>query len=100
MDGQGRTAPDRPATPRARHACSPAHIARVRPAPSRPAGPRKGGLGAQHTLFQGPVLMRHTIDAYDSRGFANITGKWRYKRYERYERPPISRVHCLNQLLL
>ncbi len=40
-----------------------------------PAGPRKGGLGAQHTLFQGPVLMRHTIDAYDTRGFANITGK-------------------------
>ncbi|KAL4451506.1 hypothetical protein ABPG75_007168 [Micractinium tetrahymenae] len=38
-----------------------------------PTGPRKGGLGAQHTLFQGPVLMRHTIDAYDARGFANIT---------------------------
>ena len=38
------------------------------------AGPRKGTLGAQHTLFQGPVLMRHTIDAYDTRGFANITG--------------------------
>ncbi|KAL4424531.1 hypothetical protein ABPG77_010111 [Micractinium sp. CCAP 211/92] len=38
-----------------------------------PTGPRKGGLGAQHTLFQGPVLMRHTIDAYDTRGFANIT---------------------------
>ena len=38
------------------------------------AGPRKGTLGAQHTVFQGPVLMRHTIDAYDTRGFANITG--------------------------
>ncbi|PSC75151.1 Pheophorbide a oxygenase [Micractinium conductrix] len=38
-----------------------------------PTGPRKGGLGAQLTLFQGPVLMRHTIDAYDTKGFANIT---------------------------
>lgn len=36
-------------------------------------GPRKGGLGSQHTLFQGPVLMRHTIDAYEAKGFANIT---------------------------
>ena len=37
-------------------------------------GPRRGALGAQHTLFAGPALMRHTIDAYDTRGFANITG--------------------------
>jgi hypothetical protein len=38
-----------------------------------PTGPRKGGLGAQRTLFQAPNLMRHTIDASDTRGFANIT---------------------------
>lgn len=38
-----------------------------------PTGPRKGGLGAQNTLFQGPNLMRHTIDAFSTRGFANIT---------------------------
>ena len=45
------------------------------------AGPRKGALGAQHTLFQGPVLMRHTIDAYATRGFANITGVgWFYQQ--------------------
>lgn len=39
------------------------------------AGPRRGGLGAQNTQFQAPVLMRHTIDAFDTRGFANITGE-------------------------
>jgi nitrite reductase/ring-hydroxylating ferredoxin subunit len=38
-----------------------------------PTGPRKGTLGAQHTLFSAPQLMRHTIDALDSKGFANIT---------------------------
>lgn len=38
------------------------------------AGPRKGALGPQQTSFTGPGLMRHTIDAYDKRGFANITG--------------------------
>ena len=38
-----------------------------------PTGPRKGGLGAQYTEFRGPNLMRHTIDATESRGFANIT---------------------------
>lgn len=38
-------------------------------------GPRKGALGAQHTLFHGPALMRHTIDAYGTRGFANVTGE-------------------------
>ncbi|KAH7622547.1 hypothetical protein Ndes2526B_g03378 [Nannochloris sp. 'desiccata'] len=38
-----------------------------------PTGPRKGGLGAQLTHFQGPNLMRHTIDAFSTRGFANIT---------------------------
>ena len=38
-----------------------------------PTGPRRGGLGAQLTLFQGPNLMRHTIDAFSTRGFANIT---------------------------
>ncbi|EFN56079.1 hypothetical protein CHLNCDRAFT_145588 [Chlorella variabilis] len=38
-----------------------------------PTGPRKGALGAQHTRFEGPVLMRHTIDAFDTRGFGNIT---------------------------
>ena len=38
-----------------------------------PTGPRRGALGAQHTHFQGPSLMRHTIDAYDARGFANVT---------------------------
>lgn len=37
------------------------------------AGPRRGALGAQNTLFQAPGLMRHTIDAFDTRGFANIT---------------------------
>jgi hypothetical protein len=41
------------------------------------AGPRRGALGAQHTSFSGPVLMRHTIDAYESKGFANITGAGR-----------------------
>lgn len=38
-----------------------------------PTGPRRGALGAQDTLFHAPGLMRHTIDAFDSRGFANIT---------------------------
>ena len=37
-------------------------------------GPRRGGLGSQSTLFRAPSLMRHTIDALDNRGFANITG--------------------------
>ncbi len=37
------------------------------------SGPRRGGLGAQETLFAGPNLMRHTIDAFSTRGFANVT---------------------------
>lgn len=37
-----------------------------------PTGPRRGKLGAQNTIFTGP-LMRHTIDAYDTKGFANVT---------------------------
>lgn len=36
--------------------------------------PRRGKLGAQHTLWDAPVLMRHTIDSMDKSGFANITG--------------------------
>lgn len=36
-------------------------------------GPRKGALGPQATLFKAPALMRHTIEALDTRGFANIT---------------------------
>ncbi|KAI7840725.1 hypothetical protein COHA_005541 [Chlorella ohadii] len=36
-------------------------------------GPRRGKLGAQHTLWDAPVLMRHTIDSMDKSGFANIT---------------------------
>ncbi|KAL3140600.1 hypothetical protein ABBQ32_005170 [Trebouxia sp. C0010 RCD-2024] len=36
-------------------------------------GPRRGQLGAQDTLFQAPCLMRHSIDAQDSKGFSNIT---------------------------
>lgn len=38
-----------------------------------PTGPRKGNLGPQETLFQGPVLMRHTINALETKGFSNIT---------------------------
>lgn len=38
-----------------------------------PSGPRRGGLGSQVTHFRAPVLMRHTIEALDTRGFSNIT---------------------------
>ncbi|KAK9812641.1 hypothetical protein WJX72_001174 [[Myrmecia] bisecta] len=37
------------------------------------AGPRQGKLGRQTTLFKAPGLMRHTIDAWESKGFCNIT---------------------------
>ena len=30
-------------------------------------GPRKGQLGAQDTEFRGPCLMRHTINAQDTK---------------------------------
>ena len=40
------------------------------------AGPRKGSLGAQHTSFQGPIFMHHTIDAYSTRGLANIVAMY------------------------
>jgi len=37
-----------------------------------PTGPRKGQLGSQLTSFN-PPMMRHTIEAFDTKGFANIT---------------------------
>lgn len=37
-----------------------------------PTGPRKGQLGSQVTSFK-PPMMRHTINAFDTKGFANIT---------------------------
>lgn len=51
------------------HLAHPAHL----PHPHR--RPRRGKLGAQHTMWDAPVLMRHTIDSMDKSGFANITGE-------------------------
>ncbi|KAL6778308.1 hypothetical protein ACKKBG_A17685 [Auxenochlorella protothecoides x Auxenochlorella symbiontica] len=38
-----------------------------------PSGPRRGALGPQATEWRGPNLMRHTIEAQETRGFSNIT---------------------------
>lgn len=40
------------------------------------AGPRQGELGTMTTKMRYPTLLRHTIDAYDTKGFANITATY------------------------
>lgn len=40
------------------------------------AGPRQGKLGTMTTKMRYPTLLRHTIDAYATKGFANITATY------------------------